>query len=37
VGNAAAFKKHLKKLGHVRIVPLDKLDLASANLVATKP
>jgi zinc protease len=37
VGNAAAFKKDLKKLGHVRIVPLDKLDLTSTNLVASKP
>ncbi len=36
VGNAAAFKKDLKKLGHVRIIPLDSLDLASADLVRGK-
>jgi len=37
VGNAAAFKKGLKKLGHARIIPLDKLDLASGDLVGHRP
>ena len=37
VGNVTAFKKDLKKLGHVRIIPLDSLDFASADLVANKP
>jgi zinc protease len=36
VGNSRAFKKGLKKLGHVRIIPMDKLDLESANLVANR-
>jgi zinc protease len=36
VGNAAAFKKHLKKLGHVLVIPPDRLDLAGANLVRNR-
>jgi zinc protease len=37
VGNASAFKKGLKKLGHARVIPLDRLDLASADLVEHRP
>ncbi len=37
VGNASAFKKGLKKFGHARVIPLDRLDLASADLVEHKP
>lgn len=32
VGNAAAFKQDLKKLGHVRVIPLANVDFAAANL-----
>ena len=37
VGNASAFKKGLKKFGHARVIPLDRLDLASADLVEHRP
>lgn len=33
VGNVEGFKKDLKKLGEVRIIPLDRVDLASLDLV----
>ena len=32
VGNVAGFRKELKKLGPVRIIPLQRVDLASADL-----
>ncbi|MGH9433447.1 MAG: M16 family metallopeptidase [Terriglobia bacterium] len=32
VGNAEAFKKDLSKLGNVQVIPIDRVDLASANL-----
>ena len=37
VGNASAFKKGLKKFGHARVIPLDRLDQASADLVGHRP
>ncbi len=37
VGNAAAFKKDLKKLGHVHLISLDSLNLASVSLVESRP
>ncbi len=37
VGNEAAFKKDLKKLGRARVIPVERLDLAAADLNSPRP